>query len=101
MRVGLLLLLAACAGADAMTVAPPVAPKQAPAVEVGLNPGENMAFEVRLAGMLAGEAQLAVGELGAYEGHRAVVVKSHIATAGAARLVRHVVDEASTVVDMD
>ena len=32
--------------------------------ELGLNPGENMAFEVRLAGVLAGEAQLAVGQIG-------------------------------------
>jgi hypothetical protein len=97
-----LLLLAACAGADAMTLSPASAVKPpAPAGEVGLNPGESMAFEVRLAGILAGEAQLAVGELGDYEGHRSVVVKSHAATAGAAALVKHIVDEASTVIDMD
>jgi hypothetical protein len=60
-----------------------------------------MAFEVRLAGLVAGEAQLAVGELGAYEGHRAVVVKSRAATAGAAALIRHIVDEATTVIDID
>jgi len=102
-RAGLL-LLAACGAADAR-VAPLAAPvpatKSAGAVEVGLNPGETMAFEVRVAGMLAGEAQLAVGALGEYEGHRAVVVKSHAATAGAAALVKHVVDEATTVIDMD
>jgi hypothetical protein len=60
-----------------------------------------MAFEVRLAGILAGEAQLAVGQLGDYKGHRAVVVKSRAATAGAAALVRHIVDEATTVIDLD
>jgi hypothetical protein len=103
MRCVGLLLLAACAGADAMTVAPPAAPKSrpAPSVEIGLNPGESMAFEVRLAGMLAGEAQLAVGELGTYEGRPAVVVKSHAATAGAVALIKHVVDDATTVVDME
>jgi Protein of unknown function (DUF3108) len=94
-------LWAGCAGAEATTL--PAAPAARPVatVEVGLNPGETMAFEVRLAGIVAGEAQLAVGELGAYEGHRAVVVKSRAATAGAAALIRHVVDEATTVVDFD
>jgi len=95
------LLVAACAGADATTLAPPPAAKPPAAAEVGLNPGETMAFEVRLAGLVAGEAQLAVGQLGDYEGHRAVVVKSRAATAGAAALLKHVVDEATTVVDMD
>src|SRR5439155_21266615 len=74
---------------------PPAAPP-----EVGLNPGETMAFEVRLAGIVAGEAQLAVGGLGDYQGHRAVVVKSRAATAGAAALVKHIVDEATTTIDM-
>jgi hypothetical protein len=93
---------AACAGADAMTLPPaPAGRPSAPAGEVGLNPGETMAFEVRIAGILAGEAQLAVGQLGAYEGHRSVVVKSRAATAGAAALVKHIVDEATTVIDMD
>jgi hypothetical protein len=99
------LALAACAGADAMTQPQPPASAAkpiAPAPDaIGLNPGETMAFEVRLAGILAGEAQLAVGELGDYEGHRAVVVKSRAATAGAIALVKHIVDEATTVIDMD
>lgn len=98
------LLGAGCAGAEATTL-PAAAPAARPAVaasaEVGLNPGETMAFEVRLAGIVAGEAQLAVGEVGDYEGHRAVVVKSRAATAGAAALVRHIVDEATTVIDLD
>jgi len=91
-----------CAGADAMGL--PVAPSampSAPAGAVGLNPGETMAFEVRLAGIVAGEAQLAVGELGDYEGHHAVVVKSRAQTAGAAALLKHIVDEATTVIDME
>jgi hypothetical protein len=102
MRCAGLLVVAACAGADAMTVpAAAVGNQLAPSGEIGLNPGESMAFEIRLAGILAGEAQLAVGQLGDYEGHRAVVVKSHAATAGAAALVKHIVDEAMTVIDMD
>jgi Protein of unknown function (DUF3108) len=102
MRCAGLMLLAACAGADAMTLPPTSAAKpSAPASEVGLNPGESMAFEVRVAGVLTGEAQLAVGEIGDYEGHRAVVVKSRAATAGVAALVTHIVDEATTWIDMD
>jgi len=96
-------LLGSCAGADATTLpaTPAAHPAPAATVEVGLNPGETMAFEVRLAGIVAGEAQLAVGALGDYQGHRAVVVKSRAATAGAAALIRHIVDEATTVIDMD
>src|SRR5258707_15376814 len=102
MRCIALLLLAGCAGADAMTQPPVPAAKPSTAIsEIGLNPGENMAFEIRIAGILAGEAQLAVGDLGDYEGHRAVVVKSRAATVGAVALVKHVVDEAATVIDMD
>jgi hypothetical protein len=100
MRQLALLLLTACAGAEATTLAPAPAPRPTAAGEIGLTPGESMAFEVRLAGMLAGEAQLAVGELGDYEGHRAVVVKSRAQTAGAVALVKHIVDEATTVIDM-
>jgi hypothetical protein len=95
-----LVLLAACAGADAMTAPPAPAAKPNATGDVGLTPGETMAFELRLAGILAGEAQLAVGELGDYEGHRAVVVKSRAETVGAAALVRHIVDEATTVIDI-
>src|SRR5882757_1155672 len=93
--------LAGCAGAEAMTSQQP-GPAQAAAAETaGLNPGENMAFEVRLAGVLAGEAQLAVGQIGEYQGHRALVVKSRAASAGAVAQVKHVVDEATTTIDMD
>src|ERR1700733_7400582 len=84
----------ACAGAEAMTLPSPAATARPGATEIGLAglagliPGETMSFEVRLAGLVAGEAQLAVGELGDYQGHRAVVVKSHGETAGAAALLK-------------
>jgi hypothetical protein len=99
----LLIALAGCAGADAMTLPPQGHPTAVASAtnEIGLNPGESMAFEVRLEGVLAGEAQLAVGELGTFDGHRAVVVKSRAETAGAAALIKKIVDEATTVIDMD
>jgi hypothetical protein len=59
-----------------------------------------MAFEVHLAGMLAGEAQLAVGEIGIVDGKEVVLVKSRAATAGAAALVKTISDEATTVIDV-
>jgi hypothetical protein len=93
---------AGCAGAEAMTTPPPAVTAQAQVQnEVGLNPGENMAFEVRIAGLLAGEAQLAVGVIGEVDGHRAVVVRSRAATVGAAALIKHITDEATTVIDVE
>ncbi|HTL38429.1 MAG TPA: DUF3108 domain-containing protein [Kofleriaceae bacterium] len=92
-----------CAAADAMTTTPTSkpAPVAVETNDVGLNPGESMAFEVRVGGVLAGDAAMAVGEIGEFEGHRAVVVKSRAATAGAAALLKHVVDEATTVIDIE
>ena len=68
---------------------------------MGLTPGEAMAFEIRLGAMVAGEAHLSVGEPGTWEGHRAVVVTSSAETAGAMRLVRTLIDQATTTIDMD
>lgn len=98
-----LVAIAGCAGAEAMTL-PQKVPAAAPAAgstELGLTPGESMAFDVKLDGVLAGDAQLAVGQVGEYEGHRAVIVRSRAETAGAAALLAKVVDEATTVIDMD
>jgi hypothetical protein len=94
--------LGACAGAEAMTLPQTAKPGVVATStnEVGLNPGETMAFEVRLGGVLAGEAALAVGELGEFEGKKAVVVKSRANTAGAAALIKRIADEATTVIDM-
>lgn len=97
--------LAGCAGAEAMSGPPATgagAPAPAPPEEqLGLHPGESMAFEVQLGGVLVGEAQLAVGEVGVLDGRRALVVKSRAATAGAAALVRKISDEATTVIDAE
>lgn len=102
MRVWVLALLVGCAGADAMTSQDPVQPPNTaePEVLLGVNPGETMAFEVHLAGMLAGEAQLAVGEIGVVDGKEVILVKSRAATAGAAALVKKISDEATTVIDV-
>ncbi|MEO8704586.1 MAG: DUF3108 domain-containing protein [Kofleriaceae bacterium] len=99
MRAALVALLVGCAGADATPLSP-AAPASHPALELGFHPGENMTYEVQLAGVLVGEAQLAVGEIGMVDGKRAVVVKSRAATAGAAALLRKMVDESTTVIDV-
>ncbi len=97
----LLAILAGCAGAEAMAL-PTAAPAAArPEHQLGLHPGESMSYEVQLAGILVGEAQLAVGEIGQVDGHRAIVVKSRAATAGAAAMIRAISDEATTVIDVD
>lgn len=94
--------VAACAGADAMTSQPPAAATAAESVSsLGLHPGESMAFEVRLAGVLAGEAQLAVGQPGQLDGRNVLLVRSRAATAGAAALIKKISDEATTVLDLD
>jgi hypothetical protein len=100
--VWLLVAMTGCAGAEAMTLPQSAKPGVVATStnEVGLNPGETMAFEVRLGGVLAGEAALAVGEIGEFEGKRAVVVKSRANTAGAAALLKRISDEATTVIDM-
>jgi hypothetical protein len=106
MRLFALVALAGCAGAEAHTAlpAPPPPTKAAVALapaDIGLHPGETMTYEIHFGGMTAGEAQLAVGEVGTVDGHRAVIVKSRAATAGAVDLVKHVVDESTTSIDLD
>ncbi len=82
--------------------APQIAAAASPQeAQLGLHPGESMAFEVQLGGVLVGEAQLAVGDVGVVAGRRAMVVRTRAATAGAAALVRKIVDEATSVVDAD
>src|SRR5258706_1926496 len=102
-QVWLLAALAGCAGAEAMTLPQPAKPGTVATAtnEVGLNPGESMAFEVRIGGVLAGEAALAVGAAGEVDGKRAVGVKSRAATAGAAALITKIVDEATTGIDIN
>jgi len=103
--IWLVAALAGCAGAEATTL--PASPKagsaevETQANDPGIAPGETMAFEVRLGGVLAGEAQMAAGEIGEFEGKKAIVVKSRANTAGAAALIKRIVDEATTVIDVE
>ena len=103
MRTRLLLALAVagCAGAEATPAPQTVASAAAHERQIGLYPGESMAFDVQIGGVLIGEAQLAVGDVGVVDGRRAIVVRSRAATAGAAALVRNIVDEATSVIDAD
>jgi hypothetical protein len=94
--------VAACGGAAADLAfdaprAPAVQPARAP---LGLFAGETMSFDVRLGGILVGEAEFAVGQPGAVDDHRALAVHSLIATAGAAAFVKKVSDDAVTMIDM-
>lgn len=91
----------ACGGSAEAFTLPPAAPTaQAEARgALGLAPGEQMAFEVRLAGVAVGEAVLAVGEPGQLEGRSALTVRSKLSTTGAVRLLRPVDDESTTVID--
>ncbi|HEY0251804.1 MAG TPA: DUF3108 domain-containing protein, partial [Kofleriaceae bacterium] len=98
------LALTGCAGAEAMSL--PQQPAAMPVVEtttseLGFYPGETMAFEVKLAGMTAGEAQLAVGAVGESNGRKALVVTSRAETAGAAKLLKSITDEATTIIDVE
>lgn len=92
--------LVGCAGAEAMTVEPAAVSSTQDSTELGLVPGESMMFDVHLAGVLAGQAQLAVGDVGLVDGKNAIVVRSRAATAGAAALIKNISDEATTVIDV-
>lgn len=65
------------------------------------HPGETMVWEVSLHGVVGGEAVLAVGDPGSFDGRRAIMVRSRVETVGAAAVVRKVRDEVSTHVDLD
>jgi hypothetical protein len=100
------LLLAACSGAAGAALpveAPAPMPATAPGTTTapGFLPGETMAFEVTLGGMLVGEAALAVGQRGTVSGVDALSVRSRLATAGAVALIKTVEDDVTTTLDAD
>lgn len=95
----LAIAIAGCGGPAEAFALPGAAAPSASNGQLGLSPGEAMAFEVKLGGLEVGEAALAVGELGEYRGARAITVRSKLSTTGAVRLVRPVDDEATTVID--
>ncbi|HUQ03002.1 MAG TPA: DUF3108 domain-containing protein [Kofleriaceae bacterium] len=97
----------ACGGAagDLNTQAPTLAAAATPADLdddiVGFAPGEQLSFEVRVAGVLAGEAQFAAGKPGVVDGRRAIAVSSVIKSAGAFALIKEVKDEVTSIIDLE
>ena len=106
--LALVALLAACGGAATGELEAPTTPgvtaaTGAPALAedvTGLVAGETMRFDVKVAGVLAGEAQFAVGAEGLVDGKRAIAVSSRISSAGALALLKEVRDEATSIVDL-
>lgn len=96
---------AACGGAsgDLSAQAPNLAPGPVGAHDaiLGFAPGEQLAFEVRLAGVLAGEAQFVAGQPGTVDGRRAIAVSSIIKSAGAFALIKEVKDDVTSIIDLD
>jgi Protein of unknown function (DUF3108) len=96
---GLALFAVGCAStAEALTQ--PSAAAFSGTGAVGLVAGESMSFAVQLAGLDVGEAALAVGERGVVDGRDAITVRSKVSTVGAARLLRAIDDESTTVIDL-
>jgi hypothetical protein len=97
--------LAACGGAaDLNTQAPALAPDTTAHADdeiLGFAPGEQLAFEVRLAGVLAGEAQFVAGQPGIVDGRRAIAVSSSMKSAGAFALIKEVKDEVTSIIDLE
>lgn len=105
-------LLAACGGAAGAVIEPAsAATGDDPAVAAatttdatGLTavfPGETMRFEVRMAGVLAGEASFTTGEPGLVDGRHAIAMSSRVGTAGAFALVKDIRDDATSIIDLD
>src|SRR5262245_28631109 len=62
-----------------------------------IHPGESMRFEIRLAGVLGGEATFAAGDVATQDGRDVIVLSSRMRSAGALALVKDIRDEATTV----
>lgn len=93
------LALGACGGA-ALDAVDPAASAETEPLEA-IHPGESMRFEVRLAGVLAGEAHFTTEQPTTRDGRPAIALVSRIRSAGALALVKDVRDEATTVLDLD
>jgi hypothetical protein len=97
------LALAACGGADLNALPPTLTPGAVDTDDeiIGFSPGEQLAFEVRVAGVLAGEAQFVAGQPGVVEGRRSIAVSSVIRTAGAFALIKEVKDDVTSIIDLE
>jgi len=65
------------------------------------HPDEQMSWEVRVHGILVGEASLAVGQPGEIDGRPAVLVTSRVESAGLVGLVKQVRDQVTTAIDIE
>lgn len=65
-----------------------------------IHPGESMRFEVRLAGVLGGEATFATGDPTTQDGRTVIALASRMRSAGALALVKDIRDEATTILDL-
>ncbi|MBP6630141.1 MAG: DUF3108 domain-containing protein [Kofleriaceae bacterium] len=103
--LGVAVLAAAGAGCAAtaegavVTTPPPVEPVGPSAPVLGVFAGESMTFEVTVGGLLAGEGAFSVGDVTEVDGRRLIAVRSRLATAGAAALLKRVEDDATTTLD--
>ncbi len=89
--------LADPSGPAELSAAAPAAPADA---LVAIHAGEQMRFEVRVAGVLAGEATFATVALEEDGAARTATLSSSIRSAGALALIKDVRDEATTVLDV-
>jgi hypothetical protein len=106
----LLVFVGGCGGAAAGVLEPDLTGAGAEPVTAGavvdpdlvaVHPGESMRFEVRMAGVLAGDATFTAGEPGEQGGRRAIALSSRVGTAGAFALVKDIRDDATSVLDLD
>ncbi|HET6613850.1 MAG TPA: DUF3108 domain-containing protein [Kofleriaceae bacterium] len=63
-------------------------------------PGEQMAWELSLHGVVGGEAVLAVGNPGRIDGKEVVILRSQVESTGVAKLIKEVSDDVTTWVDL-
>jgi hypothetical protein len=96
----------ACGSAapPAAALVAPVAPAGPPVPlgdgEAFVHADEQFAFEVRVHGVLVGEAAMASGKPGLVDGRRVVVTRSRAESAGLVGMVKRVRDEVTTSIDM-
>jgi hypothetical protein len=63
-------------------------------------PGEQMSWELSLRDIVGGEAMMAIGNPGAIDGKRVIIVRSQVRTTGVARLWKDVRDDVTSWIDL-
>lgn len=98
--LALVLAVAGCGGAGELDALAPTAP-DAPEALVAVHEGEQMSFEVRVAGILAGEASFSTVQVDRDAAPPTALLTSTIRSAGALALVKDVRDDATTLLALD